>query len=290
MAATTTTATTERLSDTSTRSAGLASWIAFQALLLRDMTVLRKNLKEFIPRTVLQPFLLVFVFTYVFPKIGQGIGPARGAGVTDFSTLLVAGVVGITILFQGIQSVALPMVQEFGYTKEIEDRVLAPLPVSMVAVAKVTSGAIQGLIAALIVFPIAAVVPANPVHLHISWPVLLTLTPLACVSGAALGLTFGTRFEPRTVPIMFGVVVIPLTFLGAVYYSWVALTPIKVGGFSWLKILVLFNPLIYMNEGFRAALTSASHMSLWAVYGALLAFGAFFLYMGVTGFKRRVLS
>ena len=38
--------------------------------------MLRKNLKEFLPRTVLQPLLLVFVFTYVFPKIGQGIGGA----------------------------------------------------------------------------------------------------------------------------------------------------------------------------------------------------------------------
>ena len=280
------------LVDTTTRTATLASWTAFKALLLRDMTVLRKNLKEFIPRTVLQPFLLVFVFTYVFPKIGQGIGAARGAsaGASGFATLLVAGVVGITILFQGIQSVALPMVQEFGYTKEIEDRVLAPLPVSMVAVAKVASGALQGLIAALIVFPIAAVVPASPIHLHVSWPVLLTLTPLACVSGAALGLTFGTRFQPRTVPIMFGVVVIPLTFLGCVYYSWVALTPIKVGGFSWLKTLVLINPLVYMSEGFRAALTNANHMSLLAVYGVLLGFAALFLYFGINGFKKRVLS
>jgi ABC-2 type transport system permease protein len=288
--ATATTTADAALIDREARNAVTASWTAFKALLLRDMTVLRKNLKEFIPRTVLQPFLLVFVFTYVFPKIGQGIGPTRGAGASTFATLLVAGVVGITILFQGIQSVALPMVQEFGYTKEIEDRVLAPLPVSMVAVAKVASGAIQGLIAALIVFPIAAVVPASPLHLHVSWPVLLTLTPLACISGAALGLTFGTRFEPRTVPIMFGVVVIPLTFLGCVYYSWVALTPIKAGGFSWLKTVVLINPLVYMSEGFRAALTNANHMSLLAVYGALLAFAAAFLYFGINGFKKRVLS
>jgi ABC-2 type transport system permease protein len=252
--------------------------------------VLQKNFfKEFLPRTLIQPFLLVFVFTFVFPKIGQGIG-GHGATPAAFATLLIAGVVGISILFQGIQSVALPMVQEFGYTKEIEDRVMAPLPVSLVALAKVASGAVQGLIAAAIVFPIAAVVPASPVHLQINWLVLVTLAPLACITGAALGLTFGTVFEPRTVPIMFGVVVIPLTFLGAVYYSWVALTPIKIAGFSWLKILVLFNPLIYMNEGFRAALTNASHMSLWAVYGALLAFAAFFLYMGIKGFKRRVLS
>ena len=40
----------------------------------RDAYVLAHNLKEFLPRTILQPFLLVFVFTYVLPKIGLGIG------------------------------------------------------------------------------------------------------------------------------------------------------------------------------------------------------------------------
>ena len=103
----------------------------FGALLLRDLTVLRKRMSEFLPRTLLQPFLLVFVFTYVFPKIGQGIG-GGSQGEAAFSTLLVAGVIGTAILFQGIQSVALPLVQEFGYTREIEDRVLAPLPVTLV--------------------------------------------------------------------------------------------------------------------------------------------------------------
>jgi ABC-2 type transport system permease protein len=276
---------------TARRNTATASWVAFKALLLRDLTVLRKQLNEFLPRTLLQPFLLVFVFTYVFPKIGQGVGGGTGpAAEAAFATLLVAGVVGITILFQGIQSVALPMVQEFGYTKEIEDRVLAPLPVSLVALGKVTSGAIQGLIAALLVFPIAAVVPANDVHLQFNWPVVLTLVPLACITSSALGLTFGTRFEPRTVPMMFGVIVIPLTFLGCVYYSWTALGPIKIWGFSWLKWLVLVNPLVYMSEGFRGAFTTADHMSLAVVYLALAGFAALFLYLGINGFKKRVLS
>src|SRR2546423_4375940 len=196
---------------TAPRSTTTASWPAYRALLLRDLTVLRKTLNEFLPRTLLQPFLLVFVFTFVFPKIGQGVGGAGNGGpaASAFATLLVAGVVGVTILFQGIQSVALPMVQEFGYTKEIEDRVLAPLPVSMVALAKVTSGAIQGLIAALIVFPIAAVVPANPVHLHVNWPVLLTLAPLACITASGLGLTVGPRLQAPTGPPVVGVVLVP---------------------------------------------------------------------------------
>ena len=266
-----------------------AATTAFKALLLRDLTVQRKNLKEFIPRTILQPFLLVFVFTDVLPKIGESVG-GGGATAAAFSTTLVAGVVGMTIMFQGIQQVALPMVQEFGYTKEIEDRVMAPMPVWLVAVGKVVNGGLSGLFSALLVFPIAAVVPATPVHLHVNWPVLLTLAPLACALSASFGLTFGTRFDPRQVPILFGVILIPITFLGAVYYPWKSLGAVKIGGFAWLKWLVTINPLVYICEGFRAALTRNPHMNLAVIYIVMLAFTAGLLYLGIKGFRRRVLS
>ena len=260
---------------------------AFLGLLRRDVTVLRKNLKEFIPRTVIQPFLLVFVFAYVFPQIGNG---PTGAAGSIYATTLIAGVLGLSIMFQGIQAVSLPMVQEFGITREIEDRVLAPMPVSLVAIEKVVAGALQGLLAALIVFPIAAVVPVNPVHLDITWWVLLTLAPLSAIACSSLGLFFGTKFNPRSVPVLFGIIVLPLTFLGCTYYSWKSLHPIQPGGASWLQVVVLINPLVYISEGFRAAVTGNDHMSLLAIYPALLAFTALFLQQGIRGFKQRVLS
>jgi ABC-2 type transport system permease protein len=270
-----------------TRSPGAVVRTAFGALLMRDIAVLRKSLRTFLPRTLIQPFLLVFVFTYVFPKIGNG---PTGAAGSVFATTLTAGVLGLSIMFQGIQAVALPLVQEFGYTREIEDRVLAPLPVSMVAFEKVVAGALQGLLAALLVFPIAAFIPANDVHLHIDWLILLTLAPLSALACSSLGLFFGTKFDPRSVPLLFGIIVLPLTFLGCTYYSWTTLSPIKVGSFSWLKVLVLVNPLVYVSEGFRAAVTTSSHMALWAVYPALIGFSALFLWQGVTNFKKRVLT
>ncbi len=204
------------------RSAAEASREAFVALLQRDLTVLRKNMGEFVGRTVIQPFLLVFVFLYVFPQIGQGIGSGGGtAGESQFASVLIAGVVGISIMFQGIMAVALPMATEFGYTKEIEDRVLAPMPVWLVAAGKVMAGAVQGLIAAAIVFPIASVVHARGVHAHLAvhWPILLTLLPIACVMCASLGLLLGTRVEPRNIGAMFGFIVLPMTFLGGTYYT-----------------------------------------------------------------------
>ena len=266
------------------RSPRASASVAFRALLLRDLVVLRKNIKEFLPRTLLQPLLLVFVFAYVFPKIGQSVG-GSGAGASAFSTALVAGVVGLAVIFQGIQSVALPMVQEFGYTREIEDRVLAPMPVGLVAFEKVTAGALYGAVSALLVFPIAAVVPSTPVHLHINWLLLLTITPLSCFMCGALGLAFGTRFDPRTVPMLFGLIVLPLTMLGCIYYPWKALESVP-----WLQKLVLVNPLVYMCEGFRAALTKGQHMSLWAIYPALIGFLVLFLWTGLAGFRKRVLT
>ncbi|MGH2853226.1 MAG: ABC transporter permease [Solirubrobacteraceae bacterium] len=277
---------------TPARSTFAASRTALGALILRDLTVLGKHVPEFVARVLIQPFLLVFVFLYVFPSIGQGVGAGHGlAAESHFATVLVPGVVAISIMFQGIQAVALQMSTEFGYTREIEDRVQAPCPIWLVAVAKVLSGAVQGVLAAVIVFPIAAVIHAPGVHAHLSvhWAVVLTLIPLASVAMTSLGLLLGTTFEPRNIGLMFGFVVLPLTFLGGTYYQWTKLAPVKVGGFHWLQTLVLLNPLIYVAEGMRAGLTEASHMPLYVVYPVLLAFCAFFLGLGLRNFRRRVL-
>ncbi len=274
------------------RTVVAASRTALGALMLRDLVVLRKNLREFVLRTLIQPFLLCFVFLYVFPKIGQSVGGAGAKGASDFATVLVPGVVGISVMFQGVQSIALAMSQEFGFTREIEDRVQAPCPIWLVAIAKVLSGAAQGLISALIVFPIAAVVHAPGVTADISlhWVIILTMLPLACISMAGLGLVLGTSFEPRNIGLMFGFVILPITFLGGTYYQWTRLSPVQVGGFHWLQTLVLINPLIYVNEGMRAAFTDAPHMHLYVVYPVLFGFGAAFIALGLRNFRRRVLS
>ena len=276
-----------------TRSSLAAGRIALGALILRDLVVLRKHLFEFVVRTLVQPFLLCFVFLYVFPKIGQGIGGADNpVAESAFATVLVPGVVGISLLFQGVQSVALAMAQEFGFTREIEDRVQAPCPIWLVAMAKVLSGAVQGLISAIIVLPIASVVHAKGVEAHLSlhWWIIVTIVPLACVTMASLGLLLGTSFEPRNIGLMFGFIILPVTFLGGTYYQWTRLSPVKVGDWHWLQTVVLINPVLYVNEGMRAAFTDAPHMHLYVVYPVLFGFLALFLGFGLRNFRRRVQS
>jgi ABC-2 type transport system permease protein len=279
------------------RSTFVASRSALGALMRRDLVVLRKDIVIFCLRTVIQPFLLVFVFLYVFPTIGQGVGssghgPAATLAESAFATVLVPGVVAISIMFQGVQAVALTMSQEFGFTREIEDRVQAPCPIWLVAIAKVLSASAQGLLSALLVFPIAAVVhaPGVEAHLKFHWWIVVTLIPLACLAMSSLGLLLGTAFQPRNIGLMFGFIVLPITFLGGTYYQWTKLSPVHVGSFHWLQILVLINPLIYVTEGMRSALTDSSHMHLYVVYPLLSGFLVVFLTLGLRNFRRRVLA
>ncbi len=266
------------------RSSPGTSCAAFRAMLLRDFTILDKRLPQFVAGTVMQPLMLVFVLTYLFPKIGQAIG--GGGGASRFSSLLMAGIVAQTIIFVGIFTVGTEMVRELGITGEMEDRLLAPTSVYLVAAEKIVSGGLQALFSAMVVFPIGAFVPSTPVYLDVQPVVLLTLTPLACLNAAALGLTMGSRFSPGTASYLFGVVALPLSFLGAIFYTWPSLTPVPA-----LKYALLANPLVYVSEGFRAALVpSEPHLSLAVVYPAMIVSAVVFTVLGVRGLKQRVVT
>jgi ABC-2 type transport system permease protein len=264
-----------------------SGWSVWRGMLFRDFTVLDKSLGEFLHNTITQPALLVFVFTYVLPRIGQGMGGGTEAGASRFASLLMAGLIAQAMAFQGIFRVAVPLAREIDVTNELEGRLLAPTSVNSVAAEKIVFGAILAFFAAMVVFPVAAYLPATPVYLLIDWPVLLTLVPLACLTSAALGLTLGTVLKPSSVPMLSGTLALPLAFGGAIFYTWGSLDPLP-----WLKILVLVNPLVYMSEGMRAALftgTGVEHMPLAVIYAALGLSGVVFTILGIRGFRRRVL-
>jgi ABC-2 type transport system permease protein len=256
-------------------------------LMVRDLRVLRRELYAFLSRTIMQPLLFVFVFAYVFPRIGQSIGGGGGGGDVDFATVLVPGLVAVAIIFQGITAVALPLSTEFGGTKEIEDRVMAPVPVQVVALEKVLFGAVQSILAGLVVLPMVSLIPAAPVELTVtSWPLLVVVAVLSSLLSGALGLALGTYVNPRQIGLMFSLVVLPLTFLGAVYYPWSSLEAVR-----WLQLAVLVNPLVYVSEGLRAALTpSIDTMPTVAFLGALTVATAVLLTVGLRGFVRRTVG
>ena len=262
---------------------------AFAGLFLRDLHVLRRELFPFVIRVCMNPLLFLFVFTYVIPHMNSNaaMNPTGAMAGSAFSTVLLPGLMAVAIMFSGIAAVALPLAQEFGITREIDDRVMCPLPVPAVAVEKICFSAVQSMIAAAIVYPLAYYVPATHPVTHVSnWLFLGTVLILSSLIAGALGLTIGTSVKPQQIGLIFGVVVIPITFLGCVYYPWAALTHIR-----WLQVGVLINPIVYMSEGLRAALTPAlPHMNPVLIVSMLVASLCLLTWLGIRGFLRRVIG
>ena len=151
----------------------------FNAMMAREFRVLRRNSISLFTRAVMQPLLFVFVFAYVFPKIGGGFMLGGGAaaasragtaGSINFATILVPGLMASMLLMQGIMAVTFPLVMEFSWQRTIEDRALAPVPIRVLAIQKIVAGAVQSFIGACIVFPIVLFVHAagQAPHVHVT--------------------------------------------------------------------------------------------------------------------------
>jgi ABC-2 type transport system permease protein len=259
----------------------------FAAMMAREFRVLGRNAPSTFIRAVMQPLLFAFVFAYVLPKIGSGFGGA-GTGVS-FSTILVPGLMGSMFLMQGMFGTTMPLVMEFSWQRTIEDRALAPVPIRVLAIQKITAGAIQAVIGAAIVFPVVYWVhaPGQGPDIDVTnWFLLIVVMIFAATLTASMGLWLGTVIDPRKMQMVFAVILLPLTMLGCVYYPWSALHSIR-----WLQIVVLINPMVYMTEGLRAALTpTLGHMPLWAILLALVGGTAVFGALAVRTFRNRVVN
>ncbi|MEO7217780.1 MAG: ABC transporter permease [Gemmatimonadaceae bacterium] len=251
----------------------------FLALLRRDARVARRELPFFLIRTIMQPLLFVVVFGYLLPKMGFM--------QSDYQATLLPGILALSLMISSTQSVTLPMVTEFGWTNEIEDRLLAPISVDLVAVEKIVNAMIQGIIAAVVVLPIARLVMGPVAGFTFSHvPQLVVVVVLSASTASAFGLLLGVLINPQQIGFMFSLIITPMIFFGCTYYPWAGLDVLP-----WLKYAVLINPLVYVSEGLRAALTpSMPHMPLGAIIAALAFLTIVFTWGAIMRFRRRAIG
>ncbi|MFP5265615.1 MAG: ABC transporter permease [Blastocatellia bacterium] len=252
---------------------------AFMHLLWRDVWVTIRSWQTFFAMTLLQPIFFLFVFGRILPMLGQA-----DAG---YGALFLPGIIGMTTLLTAMQSVALPLTIEFGYTKEIEDRLLSPLPVWLVAVQKMVFAALRGLFTGLMIIPLGRIILGSGFSISVEhlW-LLAAVTLLSTFCGAALGLAMGTLIQPAQIGLMFSLVLTPLLFTGCVYYPWAMLSRIR-----WFQVVTCFSPLTYASEGYRASLVpQIPHMPVLFILAGQLLFVALFGYLGVRGFLRKAID
>jgi ABC-2 type transport system permease protein len=250
----------------------------FWAVLKRDIYVTVRELPVFLAQVILQPLFLLFVFGKILTQLGYA--------QHGFAEILFPGIVALTSVLTGLQSTALPLVIDFSFTNEIEDRLLAPMPIGLVAIEKIVFSAGRALIAAGVMFPIGVWILGSVPFRAGEWLLVVGLLILGCLVGAAMGLVLGTVVPPNRINIMFALVLTPLLFTGASQYPWPSLARIR-----WFQVVTACNPMTYVSEGLRGAmLRGVPHIAEWiclaVLVGSLLLFSA----LGLAGFRRRALS
>jgi len=248
-------------------------------LLAREAHVARRNLIPLLLQTFLQPLLFVFIFGRVM--VGNGFLPAA------YKSLLLPGIMAMSMVFTGIWAVAMPLIAEFQFTREIEDRLLAPIDISWVAIEKVVAGLIQALVAGLTVIPLAWLILRPGLEIHVPNPILFVcMTLLIAGFSACGGLALGCSVDQQHIGLMFSMVLTPMIFFGCTYYPWSSLAKFPI-----LQKIVLINPLAYASEGLRATLVPQfPHLSLPLILVALSVFDILLLVVGLRQFRKKAVS
>ncbi|MFB7909118.1 ABC transporter permease [Kitasatospora sp. NPDC059146] len=251
----------------------------FLAVLWRDVYTTTRRPTAFLLQVIVQPLLLFFVFGKVLGEAGYTKG--------DFGATLLPGVMALNALLVALENTAMPLIMDFSWSGEIEDRLLAPIPGELVAVAKLAYGTLCGLFAGLVMAPVGFLVLGTTGWPPTRWPGVLLVLVLGAATGAALGLALGTVVSPDRIGVTFAIVLAPLTFTGSVQYSWSSLDQLR-----WFQVVSALNPLTYVSEGLRAAAQAGppSAIPLWTDLAVLLLALAVTVAVGIRGFMARALG
>jgi ABC-2 type transport system permease protein len=255
------------------------NWKTFLALLSRDAHVARRNVVQLLLQTFLQPMMFVFIFGRVM--VSSGYMPA------SYKSLLLPGIMAISMMFTGVWAVAMPLIAEFQFTHEIEDRLLAPIENDWLAIEKVLFGAAQAVVAGLGVIPAAWLLLRPGVELHMFSPLIfMAVILLVALLSACGGLALGCSVGQSHIGLMFSMVLTPMIFFGCTYYPWSALA-----NFPILQKIVLDKTVVYASEGLRGTLVPQfPHLPAVAILLALLIFDSLLMAIGLRQFRRKAVT
>jgi ABC-2 type transport system permease protein len=255
------------------------NWRTFTALLARDAHVARRNYLTLMLQTLLQPLLFVFIFGQVMIRSGLMAASYKG--------MLLPGIMAISMVFSGIQAVAMPLIAEFQFTREIEDRLLAPIRIEWLAVEKIFAGMLQALLAGMVVLPAAWLLLGSGTGVTLGQPVaFVSVAVLVALFSASGGLLLGCTVGQTNIGLMFSLVLTPMIMFGCAYYPWSAL-----GAFPVIQKLVLLNPLVYASEGLRGTLAPQyPHLSIALILVVLGVIDVLLIAAGLDRFYRKAVS
>ncbi len=231
--------------------------------LIAYQTIVRKEVARMFrvwTQTLLPPVVTMTLYFVVFGKfIGSQVENIDGFTYMQF---IVPGLVMMSVVMNAFTHT----VSSFYFAKfqkTVEEILVSPTPYPVVIAGYVTGGVARSLLTGSIVLAVALF------FTHISfahWPIIFLFALLAAILFSLFGLinaVFAKSFDG--VFIIPNFVLTPLTYLGGVFYSIKLLPPF------WQSVS-LWNPMVYIIDGFRYGILGISDTSLFLSFGILVVF------------------
>ncbi len=226
-------------------------------------TIVRKEIRRFARiwvQTIVPPSINAILYMLIFGSlIGSRISNMGGFRYIDF---IVPGIIMMAVIINSYSNV----VSSFFSSKMqnyIEEMLVSPVSNITIVVGYVTGGMARGLLVGSLVAAVSLFFSdIRPVHPFVTIAVAV-LTSMMFSLGGLINAVFAKSFDDISIVPNF--VLTPLTYLGGVFYSISMLPPI------W-QTLSLFNPVLYMINGFRYGILGASDISIWTSFGVIIVF------------------
>jgi ABC-2 type transport system permease protein len=211
-------------------------------------------------QSIAAPVISTSLYFVVFgAAIGRHMTSIDGV---SYGAFIVPGLIMLSLFTQSVSN------GSFGiyfprFTGTIYEVLSAPVSHWEIVAAYVGAAATKSVILGLIILATAALFVPVRVD-HPAWMIaFLLLTAFAfSLFGFIIGIWAGNFEQLQFIPML---ILTPLTFLGGAFYS------VGMLAEPW-RTVTLFNPVVYLVNGFRWSFYGASDVNVWISLGATLAF------------------
>ncbi|HEY7683276.1 MAG TPA: ABC transporter permease [Gemmatimonadales bacterium] len=246
----------------------LAIWYREWKVFLRE--------KSRIVASVVNPILWLLVF-------GGGLGSNVSIPGVEYQAFIYPGILAQAVLFTSIFfGVYIVWDRKIDFLKEV---LVAPISRTAIFIGKVVGGATDGIIQALILLLLGAILGAAGAipGLHLTPASMVTALLILVLTTAALvsvGLIIGSRMEsPEGFQLVSSFLLFPTFFLSGALFPLDRLPP-------WLVPLVFVDPLTYSVDALRRSILGTSHFSLAFDLSIITVWTAVIFVVGTWAFAR----
>lgn len=242
------------------------------------MTIFTEEVKRSL-RTWKQTFLPAIITTVMYFLIfGTFIGSQiKAIGGVSYMAFIVPGLVMMSILMNSFQSM-LTKFYFLKFQKTIQEILISPMPSWLVVFSYISASVFNGFVIGFLVFGSAFFFQTIPiVHPFLALLVVLLVSTFFALLGL-INAIYAKTFEHMGIVQTF--ILMPLTYLGGIFYS------IKLLPGIW-QTVSHFNPILYMINAFRFSILGFSDVPLitclLVIFSGIVIAFSWVLYLFKTG-------